>query len=59
MGSEKEDLVLDDDFSTSTEDEADLPAVSLKTELSKRRTIDNLLEERRLKRQLAEYDYDL
>ncbi|AMA46947.1 PA3496 family putative envelope integrity protein [Pseudomonas monteilii] len=59
MGSEKEDLVLDDDFSTSTEDEADQPAVSLKTDLSKRRTIDNLLEERRLKRQLAEYDYDL
>ncbi|WP_434772397.1 PA3496 family putative envelope integrity protein [Pseudomonas entomophila] len=59
MGNEKEDLVLDDDFSASTEDDAEQPAVNLKADLSKRRTIDNLLEERRLKRQLAEYDYDL
>ncbi|WP_419213158.1 PA3496 family putative envelope integrity protein, partial [Pseudomonas syringae] len=27
--------------------------------LSKRRTIDNLLEERRLQKQLADYDFDL
>jgi hypothetical protein len=30
-----------------------------KTNLSKRRTIDNLLEERRLQKQLADYDFDL
>ena len=29
-----------------------------KTNLSKRRTIDNLLEERRLQKQLADYDFD-
>lgn len=30
-----------------------------KTNLSKRRTIDNMLEERRLQKQLADFDYDL
>jgi hypothetical protein len=30
-----------------------------KSNLSKRRTIDNLLEERRLQRRLADYDFDL
>ncbi|MBA1192077.1 hypothetical protein G7007_04255 [Pseudomonas entomophila] len=59
MGSEKEDLVLDDDFGSSAEDDTEQAPVSLKADLSKRRTIDNLLEERRLKRQLSEYDYDL
>ncbi|MFO6213515.1 PA3496 family putative envelope integrity protein, partial [Pseudomonas aeruginosa] len=30
-----------------------------KTNLTKRRIIDNLLEERRLQRQLSDYDFDL
>ncbi|MBF8781484.1 PA3496 family putative envelope integrity protein [Pseudomonas fulva] len=57
MSTDKEDLVLDDDF-TSSEDDGEAPVETAKTNLTKRRTIDNLLEERRLQKQLAEYDYD-
>lgn len=35
------------------------PVETAKTNLSKRRTIDNMLEERRLQKQLADFDYDL
>ncbi|MGY1891537.1 MULTISPECIES: PA3496 family putative envelope integrity protein [Pseudomonas] len=57
MSTDKEELELDDD--TTEADDAE-PAVEVaKTNLSKRRTIDNLLEERRLRKQLAEYDFDL
>ncbi|GGU67159.1 hypothetical protein GCM10009504_25120 [Pseudomonas laurentiana] len=60
MSTDKEELDLDDDFA-ATEDSpaADVPAETAKTNLSKRRTIDNLLEERRLQKQLADYDFDL
>ncbi|ATR84479.1 hypothetical protein QEP73_23580 [Pseudomonas defluvii] len=60
MSTDKEDLDLDDDF-TASEDSpvADVPVETAKTNLSKRRTIDNLLEERRLQKQLADYDFDL
>ena len=57
MSTDKEELELDDD--TTEADDAE-PAVEVaKTNLSKRRTIDNLLEERRLQKQLADYDFDL
>ncbi|VVQ31563.1 PA3496 family putative envelope integrity protein [Pseudomonas fluorescens] len=57
MSSDKEPLDVDDDNPAETDDE---PVVEVaKTNLSKRRTIDNLLEERRLQRQLADYDFDL
>lgn len=57
----KEDLELDDDFIDEdgepiTEEE---PASSTKSGLAKRREIDNLLHERRLSKELADYDYDL
>ncbi len=57
----KEDLEIDDDFiaEDAEEIEEETPAQAAKTNLSKRRTIDNLLEERRLRKQLAEYDYDI
>ncbi len=56
MSSDKEPLDVDDDIPAETDDE---PVVEVaKTNLSKRRTIDNLLEERRLQKQLAEYDFD-
>ena len=60
MSTDKEELDLDDDF-TANEDSptADVPVETAKTNLSKRRTIDNLLEERRLQKQLADYDFDL
>lgn len=57
MSTDKDDVLIDDDF---TADDDTAPQVEpAKTNLSKRRTIDNLLEERRLQRQLAEFDYDL
>ncbi|WP_095106462.1 PA3496 family putative envelope integrity protein [Pseudomonas sp. Irchel 3E20] len=59
MSAGKEQPDIDDDF-TATEVEDAEPVVEVaKTNLSKRRTIDNLLEERRLQRQLADYDFDL
>ena len=59
MSDEKDTLEVDDDFVIEEPEEA-LPVLveTAKTNLSKRRTIDNLLEERRLQRQLADYDFD-
>ena len=60
MSTEKEDLdVVDDDFAPVDGEDAEAPVEVSKSNLSKRRTIDNLLEERRLQRQLADYDFDL
>lgn len=59
MSTDKEDLDIDDEPPASEEFVSDGPAEAAKTNLSKRRTIDNLLEERRLQRQLADYDFDL
>lgn len=59
---EKDDLDLEDDFAMDDEgggETAEAQAESAKTNLTKRRVIDNMLEERRLKKQLADYDYDL
>ncbi|CAD5109204.1 PA3496 family putative envelope integrity protein [Zestomonas carbonaria] len=57
----KDDIELEDDFTAEdAEDTAEAPVVEVaKTNLTKRRLIDNLLEERRLNKQLAEYDFDL
>lgn len=57
MSTDKEDLDVDDEV--VAEDPIDEPVEVAKTNLSKRRTIDNLLEERRLKKLLADYDFDL
>ncbi|WP_447746786.1 PA3496 family putative envelope integrity protein [Pseudomonas nicosulfuronedens] len=60
MANDKEDLELEDDVSTDDSDDgAEAPAEVAKTNLTKRRIIDNLLEERRLQRQLSDYDFDL
>ncbi len=60
MSTGKEQMDADDDFATGERDEAaQVPAETAKTNLSKRRTIDNMLEERRLQKQLADYDFDL
>jgi len=64
MSSHKDEIELDtpesDDMSES-EDSADeaQPVEVAKTNLTKRRIIDNLLEERRLSKLMAEYDFDL
>ncbi len=56
----KEELELEDDFvAEDGEDAAEAPVVEVaKTNLTKRRIIDNFLEERRLNKQLAEDDFD-
>ena len=55
----KEDLEVEDDLVESDDDVVEAPVAEVaKTNLSKRRTIDNLLEERRLQKQLADYDFD-
>ncbi|MBV4537594.1 MULTISPECIES: PA3496 family putative envelope integrity protein [Pseudomonas] len=59
MSTDKDELSIDDDFTASADDEAEPQVETAKTNLSKRRTIDNMLEERRLQRQLSDYDYDL
>ncbi|MFK0091506.1 PA3496 family putative envelope integrity protein [Pseudomonas sp. NPDC090592] len=58
MSTDKDELSIEDDF-VATEDDAQPQVESAKTNLSKRRTIDNMLEERRLQKQLADFDYDL
>ncbi|MBK4990419.1 MULTISPECIES: PA3496 family putative envelope integrity protein [Pseudomonas] len=57
MSTDKDDLSIEDDF-VATEEDAEPQVEPAKTNLSKRRTIDNLLEERRLQKQLADFDYD-
>ncbi|WP_312936564.1 PA3496 family putative envelope integrity protein [Pseudomonas sp.] len=57
MSGDKEDELLDDD--DVSDDEPPTPVERVRADLSKRRTIDNLLEERRLQRQLADFDFDL
>ncbi len=59
MSTGKEDLEMDDTDSSDLEEVVEPVVEVAKTNLAKRRTIDNLLEERRLKRQLADYDFDL
>lgn len=61
MTEEKEALDVDEDFvaAEAEDDEEEPDAEVSKTNLNKRRTIDNLLEERRLQKQLADYDFDL
>ncbi|MFJ2363077.1 PA3496 family putative envelope integrity protein [Pseudomonas sp. NPDC087697] len=59
MSTGKEQLDTEDDFIAAEADDAEPVVEVAKTNLSKRRTIDNLLEERRLQKQLADYDFDL
>ena len=59
MSTSKEQLEEVEDEFVAAEDDAEPVVEVAKTNLSKRRTIDNLLEERRLQRQLADYDFDL
>ncbi|MGK9065447.1 PA3496 family putative envelope integrity protein [Stutzerimonas chloritidismutans] len=58
--SEKEDIQIEDDFVSDDEDDAaEAPVEVAKTNLTKRRIIDNLLEERRLQKQLNDFDFDI
>ena len=56
---ELEDSFSDDDASFDTEDKDTSKALNnSKNSLTKRRLIDDLLEEKRLQRRLKEYDFD-
>ncbi|QQN50346.1 PA3496 family putative envelope integrity protein [Stutzerimonas balearica] len=58
--SEKEDIQIEDDFIAEEDDDSsEAPVEAAKTNLTKRRIIDNLLEERRLQKQLNDFDFDL
>ena len=59
MSTGKEQLDVEDDFAPVETDDAEPMVEVAKTNLNKRRTIDNLLEARRLQKQLADYDFDL
>ena len=59
MSTDKEQLDVEEDFIAVEADEVEPVVEVAKTNLSKRRTIDNMLEERRLQKQLADYDFDL
>ena len=59
MSTDNEELDIDVEPDTADEQETESPPETAKTNLSKRRTIDNMLEERRPQKQLADYDFDL
>jgi hypothetical protein len=59
MTTETDELDVDDDLAPVEAEDVEPVVEVSKSNLSKRRTIDNLLEERRLQRQLADYDFDL
>ena len=59
MSTDTEQLDVEEDLIATDADEVEPVVEVAKTNLSKRRTIDNLLEERRLQKQLADYDFDL
>ncbi|HHW2510718.1 TPA: PA3496 family putative envelope integrity protein [Pseudomonas aeruginosa] len=59
MAKAKEELEIDDEAGAEEDDGEETSVEVAKTNLTKRRIIDNLLEERRLQRQLSDYDFDL
>lgn len=60
MAKAKSDIELDeDDFNVEDDDTPDTDNDNSKASLTKRRQIDNYLEERRLQKQLSDYDFDL
>ncbi|MEH6564415.1 MAG: hypothetical protein V7756_03715 [Halopseudomonas sp.] len=59
MAKAKSDIELDDDEFIEEDDTPDTDnAPNSKASLTKRRLIDNYLEERRLQRELSDFDFD-
>ena len=58
MSTDKEDLELEDYLVEEDSDASERSVDVAKTNLTKRRIIDNLLDERRLQKQLNDYDFD-
>ena len=60
MTTAKEEIELEDDpVAQDSDDTTEQPVEVAKTNLAKRRVIDNLLDEKRLRKQLSDYDFDL
>ena len=60
MSTDTHPLEADDELvAEDGEEAAEAPIEVAKTNLAKRRVIDNYLEERRLQKQLNDYDFDL
>ncbi len=60
MSTDKDDSELDDDLvADDSDNEVEVKIETPKSNMAHRRVIDNLLEERRLQRQLAELDFDV
>ncbi|BCD87100.1 hypothetical protein PSm6_35070 [Pseudomonas solani] len=59
MSTAKEEIETEEDFVVEDADDGEAPVEVAKTNLTKRRIIDNYLEERRLQKQLSDYDFDL
>ena len=59
MSTAKDDIELEEEFVAEEAEDSEAPAEAAKTNLTKRRIIDNYLEERRLQKQLSDYDFDL
>ncbi|MDO8332841.1 MAG: hypothetical protein Q7T02_02570 [Pseudomonas sp.] len=60
MSTDKQPLEVDDELTAEDGEEApEAPIEVAKTNLAKRKIIDNYLEERRLQKQLNDYDFDL
>jgi hypothetical protein len=61
MSADKDEIELDDAPEADDGDEGadEVRIEGAKANLTKRRIIDNLLEERRLQKQLLDYDFDL
>jgi hypothetical protein len=60
MSSDKQPLDDDDELTADDSDETvDTPPEVAKTNLAKRKVIDSYLDERRLQKQLNDYDFDL
>ena len=59
MAEAKSDIELDDDDFLEEDDSPETEALNNKASLTRRRQIDDYLEERRLQKQLADFDFDL
>lgn len=59
MAKAKDDIELDEDDFLEEDDSPEAEPVSSKSNLTRRRQIDDYLEQRRLQKELADYDFDL
>lgn len=59
MAKAKDDIELDEDDFLEEEEGSEAELVSSKSNLTRRRQIDDYLEQRRLQKELADYDFDL